>query len=48
MPHPALASSRDKRVFAAPETRKGIPTQGDEPGTGCVGSLCLVEEQFQA
>lgn len=30
-----------------PQTGKDIPTRGDKPGTGCVGSLSLSKEVFQ-
>ena len=35
---------RDKKAFIEPETGKDVPTQGDKPSTGCVGSLSLGEE----
>ena len=48
VPYDTQAPSRDKRAFTDLESGKDIPTQGDKPSTGCVGSLSLAKEVFQA
>lgn len=39
---------QNKATLIEIETEKNIPTQVDKSGTGCVGSLSLGKEVFQA
>ena len=38
---------RNKGTLIEPKTGKDSPTQGDKPGTGCMGTVSLGKEVFQ-